>query len=534
MKNLFCVLLTISLSCILFSACNKGIVVEALAHAEKQMDTNPGSSLTILKELEKNIGEGRISEALSEKQYALWCLLLTQAQEKNSMIQTSDSLIRIAVGYFEKKNDKPRLMKACYYHAVVCHNMGDSPQAQEYYLKAFDMAETLNDHALSGQIYANLGSMYNYQNQTEEAKACQEKALSYFLLMKDSVNIGITRREIGRIHSENGELENALSYYAKATPFLTKQSRASVYNEMAALYRRLKQYSKAFEYIKLTLASLTEGNDMHSIYHNLGDLYRQTGSYDSAHHYLYLALASPDIYIRSATSLSLSFLEEKRGNYQAGFKYLERRLHLQDSISKTERSKDLKNIENLYHCYQVRKERDFYEQEVNKKTIHIQLSVIFIAAFIIVSIVLYLYSARLKKENKEKTLRLEEIKLQVEKQPKIAGEDKKVNALKANPLCQKIINSKAKVTDADWEALIEKIEEIYPDFTYNLKLLYPEIKEKDLRVCYLKKIDIPVNQLAGIFNKSSQGISNQRSRLYEKLTGNKGTAADLDKFLHEL
>jgi hypothetical protein len=65
-------------------------------------------------------------------------------------------------------------------------------------------------------------------------------------------------------------------------------------------------------------------------------------------------------------------------------------------------------------------------------------------------------------------------------------------------------------------------------------MLYQKIKEEDLRVCYLKKIDIPVNQIANIFNKTIQGVSNQRSRLYEKLTGNKGTAIDLDKFLYDL
>jgi tetratricopeptide (TPR) repeat protein len=508
--------------------------MKELVHAEKQMETNPRNSLAILKELEKNIGEDQLSETLSKKQYALWCLLFTQAQEKNGIIQTSDSLIRIAVDYFKKKNDKPRLMKACYYNAVIYHNLGDSPQAQEYYLKVLDMAETLNDHATLGQTYANLGLMYNHQNLTEKAKACLEQALSYFLITKDSANIGMTRQNIGQIYSKNGELESAINCYFKAAPFLIEQHRASIYNEMANLYGRLKQYPKAFEYIELTLASLTEDNDMHTIYHNLGDLHRQADSYDSARHYLYLALASPDIYIRAGANLSLSFLEEKQGNYQAGFKYLKRRLHLQDSISKAERSKDLKNIEDLYKCNQMKKERNFYEQEANKKTIHIYLSVIFIFTSIAISIVLYLYSTKLKKENKEKNLRLEEMKLQVEKHPKIAGEDKRVNTLKAAPLCQKIINNKTKVNDADWEALIGKIEEIYPDFTYKLKMLYPEIKEKDLRVCCLKKIDIPVNRMAGIFNKSSQGISNQRSRLYEKLTGNKGTASDLDKFLHDL
>jgi tetratricopeptide (TPR) repeat protein len=510
------------------------MIMEELVRAEKQMMTNSHSSLTILKEIEKNIGDSQISEMLSKKQYALWCLLLTQAQDKNNITQTSDSLIQVAVNYFKKKSDKPHLMKAYYYNAVIYHDMGDSPQAQDYYLKALDIAQVLNDHAILGRIYANLGSMYNCQNLTKEAKTCQEKALDHFLIMKDSVNIGMTRRNIGRIYSKNGELESAINCYLKAIPFLTKQNSASIYNEIADMYGRLKQYPKAFEYIELTLASLTEDNDIHTIFYNLGDLYRQNDSYDSAHHYLYLTLASPNIYTRSGANLSLSFLEEKQGNYQTGFKYLERHLHLQDSINKIERSRDLKKIESLYNYNQVEKERNFYEQEANKKTIHTYLSVIFIFAFIVISFVLYLYSVRLKKENKEKTLRLEEMKLQVGKHPKIAIEDKKINALKAAPLCQKIITNKTRVNDADWEALIGEIEELYPHFTYNLKILYPEIKEEDLRVCCLKKIDIPINRIADIFNKTSQGVSNQRSRLYEKLTGNKGTATDLDKFLYDL
>jgi tetratricopeptide (TPR) repeat protein len=506
----------------LFFACAKDVTLEELVQVEKQMDTNAYHSLAILKEFEKDIGESHIPETMSEKQYALWCLLMTQAQDENGITQTCDSLIRVAVDYFRKKNDKPRLMKAYYYNAVICYNRGDAPRAQACYLKALDMAETLNDYATLGRSYANLGLMYYYQDLTEKAKACQEKALGYFLITQDSINIGMTRQNIGRIYAKNGELENAINSYFKAAPFLIRQNRVSIYNEMADLYRRLNQYPKAFEYIKLTLASLTEDNDTYGIYHNLGDLYRQTGPYDSAYHYLYLALASPDIHTRSGANLSLSFLEEKQGNYQAGYNYLERCLHLEDSICKAERNKCLKNIADLHNCNQEEKERNFYERKVSQKTILVSLSVIFIAAFIVTSVLLYLYNTRLKKEDKE------------EKQSLMAGEDNRLNALKTNPVCQKIISNKTKVTDADWEALIGEIDKLYPGFTYNLKMLYPEIKEKDLRVCCLKKIGIPVSQMAGIFNKSSQGISNQRSRLYEKLTGNKGTAADLDKFLHDL
>jgi tetratricopeptide (TPR) repeat protein len=510
----------------LISCENKEISIR-LQEAERLMEQRPDSSLKVLEKLESE-------KAPSKRQYALWCLLVTQAKDKNYVIQTSDSLIRAAVDYFEKKGDKPRLTQAYYYSAVIYHDTGDFLQAQEFYLKALEAGESSADPAMLGRICANLGSMYNYQSLTKDAKMYQEKAVEHFLAVNDSVNTGMAWRNIGRIYARNDALDSAIVCYSKAILFLSKQNRSSIYSETGGIYKRMGDYPKALEFIRLALESLTEKNDTAPLYLNLGDLYRQTGQYDSARYYLSFSLASPDMYTKAGAILSLSYLEEERQNYPVSLTLRERYLQLQDSINKAERSRDLKKIESLYNYNQVEKERNFYEREAGKKTNRMYLSVILAFTFLVIVFALYLYNARLKKENQEKTLRLEEMKLQVEKQSKKAGEDKKANEIKAENLRQKIIHDKIKVDNADWKALIETIDGLYPDFIHHLKILFPKIKEDDLRVCCLKKIDVPVNRIADILSKSSQGISNQRSRLYEKLTGHKGTATDLDKFLHDL
>ncbi|MDR1632386.1 MAG: hypothetical protein LBR97_05865, partial [Dysgonamonadaceae bacterium] len=82
MKKLFYVFLTIFLLCALFFACTKDAMLEDLVRAEEQMDVNPDTALILLEEIKKNNGDSLISKTLSKKQYALWCLLLTQAQDK--------------------------------------------------------------------------------------------------------------------------------------------------------------------------------------------------------------------------------------------------------------------------------------------------------------------------------------------------------------------------------------------------------------------------------------------------------------------
>lgn len=89
-------------------ACNEGSdMVLLLNKAEMYMSEKPDSALSLLDSIIQ-------PEDLSNEQYALWCLLYTQAQDKNWIEHTSDSIINVAVEYFKEKNDPHRKAQAYY------------------------------------------------------------------------------------------------------------------------------------------------------------------------------------------------------------------------------------------------------------------------------------------------------------------------------------------------------------------------------------------------------------------------------------
>ena len=55
-------------------------------------------------------------------------------------------------------------MKSYYYSAVTWDDIGDSPRAQEFYLKALNLAKETQNNELKGRIYFNLSSIYLYQD----------------------------------------------------------------------------------------------------------------------------------------------------------------------------------------------------------------------------------------------------------------------------------------------------------------------------------------------------------------------------------
>ena len=126
------------------------------------METASDSSLAILDNITS-------PEKLSEKEYAAYCLLLTQALDKNYYIHDSDSLIMIATNYYEKHNDLLPLALSYYYAGRVYSEMHDALQAQQYYLKALALGESLNLPELLIKINSNLGTLYSYQDIYEMA-----------------------------------------------------------------------------------------------------------------------------------------------------------------------------------------------------------------------------------------------------------------------------------------------------------------------------------------------------------------------------
>ncbi|MFR8355597.1 MAG: tetratricopeptide repeat protein [Parabacteroides sp.] len=114
-------------------------------------------------------------ETLSNREYASYCLLFTQALDKNYITITSDSLIKKAVTYYENHNDIASLALSYYYMGRTYFDMQDALQAQQAYLKALELGESLNSTDLLIKINNSLGTLYSYQDIYETALPLYKK-----------------------------------------------------------------------------------------------------------------------------------------------------------------------------------------------------------------------------------------------------------------------------------------------------------------------------------------------------------------------
>ena len=87
-----------------------------------------------------------------------------------------------------------------------------------------------------------------------------------------------------------------------------------------------------------------------------------------------------------------------------------------------------------------------------------------------------------------------------------------------------------KLKDEEWTDIENQLRKVYPGFGSQLRGLYA-MSELQYQVCLLIKLRIAPSDIASVLARSMSAISAMRSRLYEKVFGQKGGAREWDEFI---
>lgn len=157
MKYLLIVLFLFCISCH-----RQHEAVRILDHAESLMREQPSEALHML----KTIRAEKLSRASTRAKYAL---LYTQALDKNHIFSTDDSLIRIAVRYYDRKGTPYEKASALYYLGRIHANQNDCISAAEAFFAAEAFTQETGDLYLRGLLDCGIGYLYYNQYSFEDA-----------------------------------------------------------------------------------------------------------------------------------------------------------------------------------------------------------------------------------------------------------------------------------------------------------------------------------------------------------------------------
>ena len=580
MKHLLLYLL-LACTLILPGACTHPTTPPVLLCADSLASANPDSAQALL----ASLAEGMKQEPQAVQMY--YRLLCIKAKDKAYITHTSDSAILPVVEYYEREGDKKHLPEAYYYAGRVYRDLEDAPQALDYFEKALDAMQENENLKVKSKVYAQMGTLFSYQNLYVEAIEACKQSLQCKLISNDSIGMIFSYRDIAGNYLQQGQQDSALHYYkiAYKLSLLLRQKDLGngIQSQLANLYIEKGNYEEAHHSLQKALQNIIEPNRS-GIYSIAASYYHSIGKIDSAEWYYNKLLSCGTLYSKESANRGLASITLSQGQTIPAARYLYQALVLGDSIKKITITEDIRRSHALYK-HQVREKENQHLKLQNLK--QRQTGIFLIIAFALLAGSGILYYLRRKKAMQRRLKVAEQLREEAYRRSREFMEEnnRQIQALESDierlkhqlhdsdqqkmELEQKIsiiestnrqveleqgkrrmeeglffrsdiyglFRQKVEAGKApgqtEWEQLARQLDTSFDHFTQKLVQL-GLLKEKELHTCMLIKAQFKNKEMAQLLCLSPEGISSIRRRLCARFLDGKKEPKEWDRFILSL
>lgn len=507
------------------SACHgRGNEATLLHRAESLMQESPDSALSILTSIphpEKLYGSNR----------ADYALFLTHAKIKLRLHHSSDSLIRIAVDYYDKRWNDERKMQAYYYRGCVYRSMRCMDLAVKDFLHAIKVVPKESEFLYLGAIYEQLAGCYEDQNLYEDAMRAYHEAHKVYINQENNVGLFYALKGLGYIYMLQHQLDSALVYYQKALEMSEiigdDYCKSIVLSELGGLYNEKGDFQKAVEHISASIVSAPVGTDLFSEYLRKGSILRNIHQTDSARYYLNLSKSSPYIFNRGGSYGELYKLEKEERNYPAALAAVDSFIYYLDSIYDTMKIAETARLVDQY-------EIELYRQKLAGRY---KIEVLSLLLLFIIGGVIYQW---IEKRQRNKYLELQNQLMRSRTDVLTDDLDDKNNAdsgfremLKPKiELCLQIFYSTdtykklhsiergmgtVTLNATEGQAICNGIYEVFGDVMLSLRIQYANLTKEDILYCVFWLLGYSKQTILLCTRASEGAYKSRKSRIKEKL-----------------
>lgn len=504
-------------------------VNETLYQAENCMEEFPDSALSLLQHISH-------PEDLKGKAQADYALLYSQACDKNQISITNDSLIRIAVRYYEDKDEDFNAAKSYFYQGCVYRNANQDAMAIEAYLKALDKMPKGKPHKLWMQIYFNLGERYRYQNLYGSSMEMFQKCLGASKELKDSSLLFFPYRGIANAYLFTEKSDSALIYYQKAlaiSQYIHNDFwESAILDDISNTYLYKGDTLKAEQFIR---ASIEKDKSASSLYLRSKFLcYRN--ELDSAKELLLVGCQSNSLYIKTNCYNLLYEIEKKLQNHFYAYAYNDSFNLYRDSIEILKRHQEIQNL-HIKHAIELQK------GEEKRKEENIYWIICFIFMMLLSgSLCLYLY---LKKKYKEYLLRKRILTLNDQNQTisnyleqKLGKEillqetitafkreklQRGIDTFNVSPWKEKLNEAEKQIKSGDYirpdeqRLLYQELDVSFKEFIAGITEIYPKMSREDVYYCILSSQNYKSRTIMYCMSSSDGALRTRKNRLKKNM-----------------
>lgn len=530
MRKLLFVLLITLLP--LFHSCRQDYHVSnpILLLADSLMQSHPDSALHLLEGIDA-------PREMKKADRAFFALLLTQARYKNYILLEDDSLIRVAVDYYEASNAKNQLAKSYFYMGCLYRDSKKLPASIELYLKALRTMPRQCDSVFLSMIYNHLGDCYSEQGLDLKAREMYRDGYTLNLSNHDSLRAFHNLKGIGATYMMQFKFDSASYYYQQALTMALSQDYPEllgiIYKQLATISNERNKYNEANVYISKSISNLSDIEDLASAYYMKGCILNNLNEKDSALHYWYLSKESSDIYTKTSNYYNIYQVSKELSDLDNAILYADSFIACYDSIQGMNDRAEIAELTDN-HLLELHK----YKLSIEKRRTINLLIVLFIFSVFVLAFFFMWQDRRRKNEyialqkqlmdNRAETLLLNDNREEVENEKLYELEEARVDicislfkSTEGYKWLNELKNAKPKerldIISTHRALIITDIRRTFVDVMSDLSNSCSSLTPDDLLYCTLILLHCPKEIIMDIMNTTSDAIKTRKSRIKNKM-----------------
>lgn len=553
---------------VLSISCHKDsdVLDGTFSKVEEFMDICPDTALYILNSIPN-------PDELRGKAGADYALLMTQAMDKNYMKFSSDSLIALALNYYSVDKREPDMCaKAQFYYGRVLLESDKAEEALGYFLAAKEYFKSVRNYKILALIAEETGKISRKQKKHAEALADFRGAFAIHRQLKDSMGIVRASLHMARSFLFENQWDSSHYYYNYAlelTELKKYPFEISILHELGILYRSMGDLNAAEPYFLSAYQKESDEEKKYMECLSLGYLYMQMGRVQDARNYLKMSMNSTHAYTRIDAYTYLYFLEKDIDNFEEAIVYHEKADSITNAMEAVNSGELITQLQKQYEKEKL--QNDNLRMKIQYTSFTLWSVVAFLA---VASCMCYYYCKN--REHKNKIIEIEsqikeneeQIKCYQQEIDEIQESKKQMleenrmleeTRLKVGELNGKIIllsmqnktlsgllkelggeltvgvsseqyisafrlllairegTLRGKLSDGERYKLLSLFDLLYCNYVTRLLEKTPSLTKRDLEICCYLKFGLNNEELARIFQTSSDSVTKAKGRLKGRL-----------------
>ena len=554
-------------------ACTGGGRMEAeLSHIDSLTEADQSAAIARIDSITAASGGG-----MGRSVRMRLALLRAKACNKLLLPLNRDSLLMLD-GYFTDHGTPNERMLAKYIIGCSYLDDNDAPRALEYFHEAASMADTTNvdcDWRTLQKVHVQSGLLLYNKDALHDADEEYKLAFKYAIKAKDTLNALLAieqktniymaegktdsliklRKKLYSLYMKNGYTENAAMSLGPIVVDLVKMG------ELDEAKRYLDNYERNSGLFD-SLGNIEKGREIH--YYIKGTYYLEAGKPDSAEYFFRkCASSTTELAVIQPAFKGLMRLYKQLNLPDSMAKYAELVNVLQDTVYNKDMMQHLQQMQAVYnydrHVEMAEKESAYFKALGTTVALILLLVIIYMVGYIIRKRKLRLrekhkleqsigelqnanhgleaMNESQRKETRqiidEKTKEIEQLRQEKQNLEKQFDCQPKQPLFADEPIVRLLDENLRKAPNSMTSDEYHRLKELFTGFE-PLSRWEKMMSSNEYQVCLLVKVGFSPKDISILMGLSLSNISNIRKRLFEKMTGRKGSAKDFDKFIMSL